>query len=155
MNIENYAISRASLTDLSNMQDLFRQMFEIFHVDQDIDYPYTEHGINYLKNCIEQEIALVANDGETTIAFLTGGIEEAMPFKTYKYHGHLHNLFVLESYRGQGIGKQLIKQFVQICARKNVHRIVTDSDNTDSLKHFYLSQGFRISSINYEFDIPD
>jgi len=147
-------IFQASNSDLSIIQALFYKMFEIFYVDQNIDYPYTEDGIQYLKNCIEHQIALVAKDGDTIIAFLTGGIEDAMPFKTYKQHGHLHNLFVLEDYRRQGIGKQLVQQFVQKCAENDVHRIVTDSDNTEALKHFYTSQGFRISSVNYEWDIP-
>jgi len=153
MATELVRIFRASNSDLSIIQALFHKMFEIFHVDQNINYPYTEDGIQYLKNCIEHQIALVAKDGDTIIAFLTGGIEAPLSFKTYKQHGHLHNLFVLETYRGRGIGKLLIQQFIRDCADNNVHRIVTDSDNTEALKHFYTSQGFRISSVNYELDI--
>jgi ribosomal protein S18 acetylase RimI-like enzyme len=72
---------------------------------------------------------LVAKDNERTIGILTGGIEDAAPFKTYQQHGHIHNLFVLEEYRGQGIGKRLILHFIRICEENNVDRIITDSDD--------------------------
>ncbi len=142
----------ATGNDLNDIQQLFRKMFEIYHVDQDIEYPYTESGIRYLKNCIDHHIALVARDNERIIGFLTGGIEGALPFKTYQQHGHIHNLFVLEECRGQGIGKQLILQFIQICEENNVHRIITDSDDKAALRRFYVSLGFRISGVNYEMD---
>ena len=147
---ENIETTPATRNDFSDIQHLFRKMFEIYHVDQDIGYPYTDSGIRYLKNCIDHRIALVAKDGERTIGFLTGGIEDAAPFKTYQQHGHIHNLFVLAEYRGQGIGKRLILDFIQICQENGVHRIVTDSDDIEALRRFYVSLGFRITGINYE-----
>ena len=130
-------------------------MFEIYHVDQDIEYPYTNSGICYLQNCIDHQIAWVAKDGEKTVGFLTGAIEDAMPFKTYQQQGHIHNLFVLEAYRGQGIGKRLTRQFIQRCSENNVHRILTDSDDKEALRRFYTSLGFRISGVNYEMNSSD
>ncbi|UCC99407.1 MAG: GNAT family N-acetyltransferase [Phycisphaerales bacterium] len=144
-------ITRASRNDFSDIQALFRKMFEIFHVDQNIEYPYTGNGISYLRNCIEHRIALVAKDNERTVGFLTGGIEAAPSFKTYRQHGHIHNLYVLEEYRGQGIGKRLILRFIQICEENDVGRIITDSDDIEILRRFYTSLGFRISGVNYEF----
>ncbi|MCP4166326.1 MAG: GNAT family N-acetyltransferase [Chloroflexi bacterium] len=78
-----------------------------------------------------------------------------MPFKTYRQHGHIHNLFVLQEYRGQGIGKRLIRQFMQRCEENNVHRIVTDSDDIAALRRFYTSLGFHITGVNYEMDTSD
>jgi ribosomal protein S18 acetylase RimI-like enzyme len=145
----------ASRADIGDIQHLFRKMFEIYHVDQDINYPYTENGLSYLQDCIDRQIALVAKDGERTVGFLTGGIEDTLPFKTYRQHGHLHNLFVLEEYRGHGIGKRLVSQFIERCKANNVHRISTDSDDIEALRRFYTSFGFRISGVNYEMDISD
>lgn len=150
MGTQRIDISAASRDDVSAMQRLFRMMFEIFHVDQNIEYPFTDSGISYLENCIDHRIALVAKDKERTIGFLTGGIEDAAPFKTYRQHGHLHNLFVLEAYRGQGIGKRLIQRFIQICQENNVRRIITDSDDIEALRRFYTSLGFLITGVNYE-----
>jgi len=144
----------ATMHDFGDIQRLFRKMFDLYHVDQDIEYPYTDSGVSYLKTCIEHRIALVAKDAERIVGFLTGGIGDAAPFKTYQQQGHIHNLFVLEGYRGQGIGKRLIRQFVEICRENNVHRIITDSDDIEALRHFYVSLGFRITGIIYEMDTP-
>ena len=152
MNLENIEIGPASNNDIGDIQLLFRKMFEIYHVDQNIEYPYTDSGRSYLKYCVQHQIALVAKDNEVTVGFITGGIEDTLPFKTYRQHGHIHNLFVLEEYRRQGIGKRLIQRFIQVCMESDVHRIITDSDDIEALRHFYASIGFSITSVNYELD---
>lgn len=149
---ESIEIAPASRDEFSDIQHLFYKMFEIYHVDQNIEYPYTESGINYLQNCIDRQIALVAKDGKRTIGFLTGAIEDTLPFKTYRQQGHIHNLFVLEAYRGQGIGRRLVRCFIERCAENNVRRILTDSDDIESLRRFYTSLGFHVSGVNYEMD---
>jgi len=155
MNTEKIEIVSATRNDVGAIQHLFHKMFEIYHVDQDVEYPYTESGIRYLENCIDHGIALVAKDEGRIIGFLTGGIEETMAFKTYRQHGHIHNLFVLEEYRGQGLGEHLIRQFVQRCEDNGVQRIVTDSDDIAALRRFYSSLGFRVTGINYEMNTAD
>ena len=152
MNPENIVISPASSNDIGDIQLLFRKMFEIYHVDQNIEYPYTDSRISYLKHCVQDQIALVAKANEVTVGFITGGVEDTLLFKTYRQHGHIHNLFVLEEYRRQGIGKSLIQQFIQRCKESDVHRIITDSDDIETLRHFYASIGFLVTSVNYELD---
>ncbi len=78
MGTEKIEIVSASRTDIGDIQHLFRKMFEIYHVGQDIEYPYSASGISYLKSCIDQRIALVAKDDDRIIGFLTGGIEEGV-----------------------------------------------------------------------------
>ena len=150
---QNIEITIASKRDLSEIQYLFRKMFELSHIDQNIEYPYTDQGIYYLQQCREHHMAFVAKDTGNVVGFLTGAIEDALPFKTYQQQGHLHNLFVLDAYRGQGIGKQLISQFIRECQNNRVDRIITDSDDTEPLRHFYTSFGFRITGVNYEIHI--
>ena len=152
MDLEHIAIEQATSSDMSDIQYLFRKMFEIYHVDQNIEYPYTEDGINYLKNCIQHQIALIAKHNDTTIGFVTGEIENALPFKSYHQQGHIHNLYVMDEYRNRGIGKGLVLLFIQKCHEKDVHRIVADSDDQESLRRFYLSLGFHVSGINYDMD---
>lgn len=127
-------------------------MFELYHVDQNIEYPSTDSGIHYLQHCIEHQIAIVAKENGRVVGFLTGAIEDALPFKTYHQQGHLHNLFVLDTYRGHGIGTHLIARFIQECKDKRVHRIMTDSDDTAPLRRLYTSLGFRITGVNYELN---
>ena len=155
MGVKKVAIVPAATGEISDIQQLFRQMFEIYHVDQDVNYPYSDSGISYLENCVDHGIALVAKDEGEIIGFLTGGIEHAMPFKTYRQHGHIHNLFILKEYRGQGIGARLIREFIQTCQENDVQRIVTDSDDIAALQRFYTSLGFRITGVNYEMDSAD
>lgn len=152
MDAKKIEIVAAHEDELSDIQHLFRLMFEIYHTDQDIEYPYSEHGICYLENCIDHGITLIARDADEIIGFLTGGVEDAMPFKTYRQHGHIHNLFILKAYRGQGIGARLIREFIQRCQVQDVSRIVMDSDDIPALRRFYSSLGFRITGVNYEID---
>lgn len=152
MTMKQTEIVSATREHVNELQHLFHKMFEIYHIDQDVDYPYTESGISYLKTCIDDGIALVAKDEGRIVGFLTGGIEATMPFKTYRQHGHIHNLFILKEHRGQGIGVRLIRQFIQECQENDVHRIVTDSDDIAALRRFYTSLGFRITGVNYEMD---
>ena len=151
MMTQNIEIAQASKKDFHDIQHLFRKMFEIYHEDQNVEYPYTDHGISYVQQCIAQNMAFVAKDGGKVIGFIIGEIEKALPFKTYKTIGHLHNLFVGEGYRGQGIGEKLVTRFIEGCHNKHVCRILTDSDDKEPLKRFYTSIGFRITGINYEF----
>lgn len=152
MRMKQAEIVSATRGELHDIQHLFRRMFEIYHIDQDVEYPYTESGIGYLKGCIQDGIALAAKDEDRVIGFLTGGIEDAMPFKTYRQHGHIHNLFILQEYRGQGIGNRLVRRFIQRCAENDVYRIVTDSDDIAALRQFYTSLGFRVTGVEYEMD---
>lgn len=148
MIVKKIEIVSATKDDMRAVQHLFRQMFEIYPIDQDIEHPYSESGVNYLENCIDHRIALVAKDEDKIIGFLTGGIEATMPFKTYRQHGHIHNLFIVKDYRRHGIGER----FIQRCQEQGVHRIVTDSDDIAGLRRFYTSFGFRITGVNYEMD---
>lgn len=83
MIVQNLEITIASTEDFHDIQRLFRKMFELYHVDQNIEYPYTEHGIQYLQQCIDHQMAFVAKEDGNVVGFLTGAIEEALPFKTY------------------------------------------------------------------------
>ena len=146
-------IEKAKSEDFNTIQILFGKMFEIFHVDQDVNWPFTKSGIDYLNNCINNKIALVAKDKNNVVGFATGGISETMPFQTYKYKAYLENLFVLSEYRNSNIGRELTLNFIKIAKESGVDRIHTDSDNDEKLKRFYASLGFEIIGVNYQLKI--
>lgn len=58
----------------------------------------------------------------------------------YAVFGYLMDVFVLEEYRGQGIGKQLIEYIVEHPAIKNLRRIgLATSDAHDLYRQFGFS----------------
>ena len=146
-------IEKAKSEDFNSIQILFGKMFEIFHIDQDVNWPFTKSGIDYLNNSINNKIALVAKDENKIVGFATGGISETMPFQTYKNKAYLENLFVLSEYRNTNIGRELTINFIKIAKEFGVDRIHTDSDNDEKLKRFYDSLGFEIIGVNYQLKI--
>lgn len=151
--MNGFEIRVATEGDFEKIQYLFKKMFEIYSEDQNIDYPYTNSGIDYLHNCINNGLALVARRGTEVIGFLTGGIEDALPFKTYQKQARIHDLFISKTFRGQHIGKALIQEFIKICKDRNIDRITTDSEDTEQLRSFYQSVGLKITGIIYEMKV--
>lgn len=95
--MKNIVIKKSIEND--EIQKLFRKMFDVFQEDQNIEYPYTESGINYLKQRIDNGISFVAKIDEKTVGFLTGSIQKAIDFKTYDKYGFIENVYVEEEYR--------------------------------------------------------
>jgi len=143
------AIQNASLDDFQDLQLLFREMFDIFREDQDVEYPYKASGEQYLKERINEGFAIVAKHNNCVVGFLTGSIEPALEFKLYEKYGFIHNMFVQDEFRNEGIGKKLIDAFVDICKEQGISYIHTDSDANQSLINFYTGNGFKISGLNY------
>ncbi len=142
-------IDKARTEDFESIQKLFRMMFDIYPENQDVGYPFTESGVNYLKGRIENGFVLAARDDKTIVGFLAGSIEDAIDFKTYRQYGFIQNMFILEDYRRKGIGRMLINRFIDLCKRSNVEFILTDSDANQSIINFYTGLGFKISGVNY------
>lgn len=75
MHMKDIMILEADKNDFADMQILFRKMFDIFTEDQDVEYPYTESGINYIMNKIAAGTAIVSKDRERVIGFKITGVE--------------------------------------------------------------------------------
>lgn len=150
---ENIIIQKAVERDFTEIQELFRRMFDIFYEDQDVEYPYTENGINYLQKRIDSGFAFVARVDGKIVGFLTGTIQNAIDFKTYKKYGFIENMYIKEENRKSGIGKMLILEFVNMCKDLKINHIQTDSDANQSLINFYAGIGFKITGVNYEMKI--
>ena len=124
-------------------------MFDIFHKDQDVEYPYTMSGERYLKERINEGFAIVAKHNNSVVGFLTGSIELALEFKLYEKYGFIHNMLVQDEFRNEGIGKKLIDAFIDKCKEQGISIIHADSDANQSLINFYTGNGFKISGVNY------
>ena len=151
--MNNITIENATREDFEMMQMMFRRMFDIFSEDQDVEYPYKENGERYLKERIEQGIALVAKLDNSCIGFLTGSIEKALDFKVYDKYGFIHNMFVSEEYREMGIGKRLVEAFVNKCKARGIQYVQADSDANQSLINFYTGNGFKVCGVSYKMKL--
>lgn len=149
----NIIIRNASLDDFQDMQLLFRKMFDIFYEDQDVEYPYKESGIQYLKERIENGISIVAIIDNRMVGFLTGSIERSLDFKTYDKYGFIHNMFILEEFRSTGIGNRLAAMFIDRCKELGISYIHTDSDANQRLINFYTGIGFKINGVSYKMKL--
>lgn len=147
--MKNVVIQKAEANDFPRIQELFRKMFDIFQEDQNIEYPYTEGGINYLKEKISGDSAFVAKVNGKLIGFLTWSINNSIEFKTYEKYGFIENMYIDDEYRKIGVGRMLVNKFVEHCKDIGVDHIQTDSDANQNLINFYTSIGFRITGINY------
>jgi GNAT superfamily N-acetyltransferase len=139
--------------DVEQLQCLFKKMFEIYCFEQDVNYPYSEHGTDYLKDRISTGMCITAQAHGKIIGFVTGSISDTLPFKTYRKHGFIENVFIEEEYRNRGIGKRLIKRLVDIYHSCGINRIHTDSEDRPELRQFYKSIGFIESGILYELRV--
>lgn len=146
MNIE---ICKPSTDDFEELQDLFLKMFELFPEDQDILYPKTEDGIQYLHDKISNGIAFVAKNNGVLIGFIFGSIQDSIAFKTYRKYGFIENLMVKAEFQDKSIGSMLIAAFKSECLDKNINVIQTDSDFTEKLLNFYTSNDFKVNGISY------
>lgn len=151
--MKDIMILKADKNDFADIQILFRKMFDIFSEDQDVEYPYTESGINYIKNKIDTGTAIVAKKEGKVVGFLAFSIQKALDFKTYDKCGFLENMYVLEEYRKNGIGKSLITEFLNICHNNNIKYVNADSDANQNLINFYTGIGFKITGVEYTFKL--
>ncbi len=146
MNIE---IHKSTIEDFSALQELFLKMFELFPEDQDILYPSTEHGIQYIHDKINNGIAFSAKINNELVGFIFGSIQDSIAFKTYKHFGFIENLMVKENHQDQLIGSQLIAMFKAECKKRNINIIQTDSDFAQKLLNFYTKNDFKVNGLLY------
>jgi ribosomal protein S18 acetylase RimI-like enzyme len=146
----NCVICAATQDDFEDIQYLFKKLFEIHSVDQNVDYHYTEPGIDYLHRSIDNGITLVAKCGKAVVGFISGGTVDALPFKSFRKQALIRDLFVSNEFRRQGLGKALVQKFTDICRKMGIDHITTDSEDTEQLRSFYKSLGFRVTGVIYE-----
>jgi len=99
-------------------------------------------------------IGLFPNLGKITfikiVGYLVGWVwikRAWRPVKTTE----LENMFVLPDFRGQGIGRALVKEFISWCQKKKVKSIEVWAQNKNARgKKFYKNNGFIPVAIKFE-----
>lgn len=141
-------IRKAISDDLKSIQKLNKLLVEFdSQFDETIqsDWATSEDGIQFISDRISGEdgIVLIAESENKVIGYLIGGIEEAASYRTFQLLGELEEMVVLEEFRGQKIGEQLVQEFFGWCRSKNLKRVRVEvsAPNFKGI-NFYHKLGF-------------
>ena len=115
---KNIIIRQAVITDLKDIQNLNKVLFDLEYENYDstldITWPISKEGIEYFKKAIENNITLVAVIENKIFGYLIGSLNTQNSYnKTIQ--AELDNMCVLEQYRKLGIGSKLFNKFKEIC----------------------------------------
>lgn len=158
---EKIIIRPAELNDLKDIQALnlllFKKEYAEFDKTLNCELPFSPEGEKYFKEHIENKdcCSLVAQAGKGIVGYLVGDIHrDETPYRILPLFAELQNMLVLAEYRGQGIGDQLVQEFIKWCRTKNVGRlrVVASAQNTPAID-FYRQQGFKDYSLILESDL--
>jgi ribosomal protein S18 acetylase RimI-like enzyme len=93
-------------------------------------------------------VFLVADAGERLAGFLIGTIENEIPIYRLKEFGFIHDLWVEEEYRHEGVGRQIVMAAVQRFHELGMKQIRLDTASAnDAARKLFQSCGFRVSVI--------
>ena len=95
-----------------------------------------------------RSVFLVAERQERLVAFLIGTIEEEIPIYRLKEFGFIHDLWVEEEYRHEGIARQMVMLAIERFKSAGVRQIRLDTAfANEPARKLFASCGFRVSTI--------
>jgi ribosomal protein S18 acetylase RimI-like enzyme len=97
----------------------------------------------------ERGVFLVADDGGNRLAgFLVGTVEKEIPIYRIKEFGFIHDLWVEENFRHEGVGRQLVMAAVERFAQLGVKQVRLDTAAANEVaRKLFQSCGFRTSVV--------
>lgn len=143
---DNMKIRKAKKQDVKDIQDL-RYLLAKHDKSLGLDiveteWGYTEVGKKDLEYFLNEQYIYVAEENEKIVGFITAEIFKKKAWYTVQL-GSINNIFVLEEYRNQGIGKALMKTAIEALKEAGITNIQLDTynKNSNSIK-FYEGLGF-------------
>lgn len=150
-------IRKANLNDLSDICNLNNELFKLEKEKYDStlveDWPISNEGREYFTDLINNHYVIVAIQDNNVVGYLAGSIEEKGSYELIQY-GEINNMLVSHSYRGMGIGKQLIDNFKDHCIKHDIHniKVVASYKNKDAI-NFYHKNGFEDFNLTLTMNI--
>lgn len=144
-----FIIKIATINDLAVIQELNLKLFEKEYTEfddtLDCGWTFGEDGESYFKKHITEDdsCVFVAFIHNLVIGYLAGGLAEKDPSRVLPKFAELESMFVLDEYRGQGVGKKLYETFVDWCKQKGVGRlrVIASCQNISGI-NFYRKNSF-------------
>lgn len=119
--MNNLIIRKATLNDLSIVQELNNNLFEleIENYDDTLvkNWSLTTEGKNYFEDLIINNYVIVAEKDNKIIGYLAGTINDKGSYENIRY-GEVNNMYISDGFRGLNIGKKLINEFKTYCKEK-------------------------------------
>lgn len=142
-------IRRATIEDLKNVQELNSELFkkedQDFGQNFDDTWSFSEDGTKCINGWIQNEnsAVFVAEEENKIVGYAAGEIRELPVWRKKSKAAELVEIFLLNGYRGQGIGSEFLEKFIEWCKGKGVERIKIEASfgNADGIR-FYKKHGF-------------
>jgi len=101
-----------------------------------------------------RSVFLVADAGEKLGAFLIGTVEQEIPIYKLKEFGFIHDLWVQEQFRHEGVGRQMVMAAVERFKAIGVAQIRLDTAAAnDAARALFSACGFRASVVEMLIEI--
>jgi len=95
-----------------------------------------------------RSVFLVANTGENIVGFLVGTVEPEIPIYKLREMGFIHDIWVEEDYRHEGIGRQLLTVAVERFRDIGVKQVRGDTAwPNEAARDLMRAVGFRPSIV--------
>lgn len=105
------------------------------------------------KIATQKSVMYIAEDNEKPIAYAFAWIEQSTYIYNYEDKGMIAECFVLEEYRGKGIGEKLIEMLMQWFRKQDICWIRVESLADNPSREFWKKQGFREYSITFSREL--
>jgi ribosomal protein S18 acetylase RimI-like enzyme len=110
------------------------------------------------KTSDRRSVFIVAEtDGAPTklAGFLIATVEAEIPIYQIKEFGFIHDLWVEDHYRHEGIGRQLVSEAVERFAQIGVPQVRCDTSwENQAARSLFIACGFRPSTVEMLIEIP-
>lgn len=145
-----FKIKSAVIENLKRVQELNLMLFEKEYAEFDNTinrkWTFSEDGTKYFKSRITEDDSclFVAYIDDEIVGYLAGGLlDRRKGYRLQLNSAELENMFVLDKYRGIGIGSKLYQAFFDWSKSKGVKRlrVIASAQNAAGIG-FYRKNGF-------------
>ena len=153
---------KANINDLKAIQKLNQLLVNeeqaLYDSALDLNWTFGKEGTKIFTNHLTQtdKCAFLAESGKNIIGYITGSVHAKYPYSYRKIGalGEINTMYILNDYRSQHIGTELIKLFFHWCKEKNVQKIKVEAtaQNNEAIS-FYKKNGFKEYTIWLETNL--
>ena len=145
----NFNISKAMLNEISEINMMLTDLIQDERKNYDSNIKENYKVQDFYEKLIDDDnkIILVARDSDIILGYVYGLIQDNGNLFNNKI-AKLDALFVKEQYRGNGIARSLIREFINWAKEKEVSYVELSvcKDNTNAI-NLYENEGFSIDKI--------
>lgn len=140
-------IRKAVAADLETLQYLGKELFSYeseFSNEFNLEWPFSKKGKIYFEKLTKGRgtFALVAEAGKEIVGYISITVKHTT-FRRRNKLAVLDNLFIIDDYRGHGVGTRLLEEANDLLKKRNIERIQLFAlhSNLKAIE-FYKKNGF-------------